>query len=175
MTASPRELLVIEDNAGDARLLREMINGQGAHNTRVAHVTTMAAAEAHLAAHAVDVILLDLGLDDAKGLEALRRARAAAPRVPLMVLTGLDDEALAAEALQQGAQDYLVKGQIETRTLLRALRNAVERKAMEEALFVERDRAQVTLNSIADAVASINLAGKLTAGRSKSRPLLMRA
>ena len=94
-----------------------------------------------------DIILLDLGLPDAQGLGAVRRARAAAPRVPLVVLTGLDDESLAAQALQEGAQDYLVKGQIETRGLLRALRYAVERKIMEEALFVEKERAQVTLNS----------------------------
>ena len=81
-----------------------------------------------------DVILLDLGLPDAQGLGAVRRAHAAAPRIPLVVLTGMDDDSLAAQALQEGAQDYLVKGQIETRGLLRALRYAVERKDMEEAL-----------------------------------------
>ena len=88
-------------------------------------------AEKHLAKHAVDIILLDLGLPDAEGLEAIRRARAAAPRIPLVVLTGLDDESLAAQALQKGAQDYLIKGQIETRGLLRALRYAIERKRLE--------------------------------------------
>ena len=62
----------------------------------------------------VDIILLDLGLPDAQGLGAVRRAHVAAPRIPLVVLTGLDDESLAAQALQEGAQDYLVKGQIET-------------------------------------------------------------
>ena len=109
-------------------------------------------AEKHLAERAIDIILLDLGLPDAQGLGAVRRARAAAPRIPLVVLTGLDDESLAAQALQEGAQDYLIKGQIEARGLLRALRYAVERKNMEEALFVEKERAQVTLNSIGDAV-----------------------
>ena len=90
-------------------------------------------AETHLAAHAVDIILLDLSLPDAQGSEAIRRAHAAAPHVPLVVLTGLDDESLAVHALQQGAQDYLIKGQIETRGLLRALRYAIERKTMESA------------------------------------------
>jgi diguanylate cyclase (GGDEF)-like protein len=93
----------------------------------------MSAAETHLAEHAVDIILLDLGLPDAQGLEAIQRAHAAAPGVPLVVLTGLDDELLAVQALQQGAQDYLIKGQIETRGLLRALRYAIERKTMESA------------------------------------------
>ena len=120
----------------------------------------MGEAEEHLAEHAVDIILLDLGLPDAQGLEAVRRAHAAAPRVPLVVLTGLDDESLAAQALQEGAQDYLIKGQIETRGLLRALRYAIERKIMEEALFVEKERAQVTLNSIGDAVVCTDIAGQ---------------
>jgi diguanylate cyclase (GGDEF)-like protein/PAS domain S-box-containing protein len=155
-------LLIIEDNPGDVRLLREMINDQGAHNTKLLHVESMAAAEAHLAGHVVDIILLDLGLGDAEGLEAVRRAHAAAPRVPLVVLTGMDDEHLAAQALKQGAQDYLIKGQIETRGLMRALRYAVERKAMEEALFIEKERAEVTLNCIADAVACSDSFGNVS-------------
>ena len=107
------ELLLVEDNPGDARLLREMLNEQGTHNTELTHVQYMSDAEKHLAEHTVDIILLDLGLPDAQGLEAVRRARTAAPRVPLVVLTGLDDESLAAQALQEGAQDYLIKGQID--------------------------------------------------------------
>ena len=82
--------------------------------------------------NAVDIILLDLGLPDAQGLGAIRRAHAAAPRVPLVVLTGLDDKSLAEQALQEGAQDYLIKGQIEARGLLRALRYATERKRLEQ-------------------------------------------
>jgi len=82
--------------------------------------------------------------------------------VPLVVLTGMDDEALASQALQEGAQDYLIKGQIEARGLLRSLRYAVERKAMEEALFVEKERAQVTLNCIGDAVVCTDISGNIT-------------
>jgi diguanylate cyclase (GGDEF)-like protein len=128
-----KTLLLVEDNLGDARLLREMLNGQNSLNIQSKQLETMTAAEAHLAKHAVDIILLDLGLPDAQGLEAIRRAHAAAPGVPLVVLTGLDDESLAVQALQLGAQDYLIKGQIETRGLLRALRYAIERKTMESA------------------------------------------
>jgi PAS domain S-box-containing protein len=155
-------LLLIEDNPGDARLLREMFNEQGLHDTELIHVECMSVAEGHLSASSTDIILLDLGLPDAQGLEAVRRAHSAAPRVPLVVLTGLDDESVAAQALQEGAQDYLLKGQIEARGLLRALRYAIERKSMEEALFVEKERAQVTLNSIADAVACTDSSGKIT-------------
>jgi diguanylate cyclase (GGDEF)-like protein/PAS domain S-box-containing protein len=159
-------VLLIEDNPGDARLLREMFNEQGSRSTELTIVQSMSDAEKHLAGHAVDIVLLDLGLPDAQGLAAVRRAHAAAPRVPLVVLTGLDDESLAAQALQEGAQDYLVKSQIDTygttRGLLRALRYAIERKSLEDALFVEKERAQVTLNCIGDAVACTDISGNLT-------------
>ncbi len=86
----------------------------------------------------------------------------AAPRSPLVVLTGLDDESLAAQSLHEGAQDYLIKGQIETRGLLRSLRYAIERNLMDEALTAEKDRAQVTLNCIGDAVVCTDMRGKIT-------------
>jgi diguanylate cyclase (GGDEF)-like protein/PAS domain S-box-containing protein len=159
---SMKILLLVEDNPGDARLLREMLNEQGPHETEMTHVDRLSAAEKHLEENNVDIILLDLGLPDAHGLSALRRAHALAPRVPLVVLTGMDDELLAAQALQEGAQDYLIKGQIEARGLLRALRYAIERKAMEEALFIEKERAQVTLNCIGDAVACTDSSGNIT-------------
>jgi diguanylate cyclase (GGDEF)-like protein/PAS domain S-box-containing protein len=155
-------LLLVEDNPGDARLLREMFQEQGSHNTELTHVERISEAEKHLAEHAFDIIVLDLGLPDAQGLGAVRRAHAAAPRIPLVVLTGMDDESLATQALQEGAQDYLIKGQIDARGLLRALRYAIERKAMEEALFVEKERAQVTLNSIGDAVVCTDISGNIT-------------
>jgi signal transduction histidine kinase len=127
-------LLLVEDNPGDARLVREMCREQGLPTDALIHADSLSEAEACLADHEVDLILLDLGLPDARGLDALRRAHAAAPRVPLVVLTGLDDEAVAVQALQQGAQDYLIKGQLETRGLMRALRYAIERKNMEEEI-----------------------------------------
>jgi len=157
-----KRLLLVEDNPGDARLLREMLNDQSSCNAALTCVESMGAAEKHLAEHTVDIILLDLGLPDAEGLIALRRAHAAAPRVSLVVLTGRDDELLSSQALKEGAQDYLIKGQIETRGLLRALRYAVERKTMEEALFVEKERAQVTLDCIGDAVACTDISGNIT-------------
>ncbi|HEY0794994.1 MAG TPA: histidine kinase dimerization/phosphoacceptor domain -containing protein [Acidisarcina sp.] len=134
-------LLLVEDNPGDARLLREMLNEPGSHYFQLTQVESMKEAEEHLARNAVDIILLDLGLPDAHGLVALHRAHTAAPRVPLVVLTGNDDENIASQALQLGAQDFLIKGDISTRALLRALRYAVERKSMEEALLDEKERA----------------------------------
>jgi diguanylate cyclase (GGDEF)-like protein/PAS domain S-box-containing protein len=159
---SIKVLLLVEDNLGDARLLREMFNEQGAHNTELIHVECVSEAEKYLESGAVDIIVLDLGLPDAQGMGAVRRTHVAAPRVPLVVLTGLDDELVAAEALQEGAQDYLIKGQIDARGLLRSLRYAVERKVAEEALFLEKERAQVTLNSIGDAVVCTDISGNIS-------------
>jgi signal transduction histidine kinase len=126
-----KTLLIIEDNPGDARLLREMLSGDSKRHTELIYAESMSQAETHLSGNGVDLILLDLGLPDAQGLAAIRRTRAAAPSVPLVVLTGMDDEELATQSLQEGAQDYLIKGQIESRTLLRALRYAAERKRLE--------------------------------------------
>ena len=155
-------LLLVEDNPLDARLLREMFTEQGSHDTDFAHVESMGEAEKLLSERTFDIILVDLGLPDTQGLGAVRRAHAAAPHLPLVVLTGLDDETLAAQALQEGAQDYLIKGQIDARSLKRALRYAIERKFMEEALFAEKERAQVTLNCIGDAVVCTDISGNLT-------------
>jgi signal transduction histidine kinase len=127
-----KKVLLVEDNPGDARLLREMLREESPLDIGLTCVGFMAEAERLLVSHVFDIVLLDLGLPDAQGLAAVRRARAAAPAIPLVVLTGMDDEALAAHCLQEGAQDYLVKGQIDTRGMLRALRYAGERKRLEQ-------------------------------------------
>lgn len=126
------KLLIIEDNSDFARLLHEMLRRNKTHQIESAFATTMGAAEEYLAQNTTDTILLDLGLPDAQGLAALRRARAAAPNTPLVVLTGTDDEQLATFCLQEGAQDYLIKGEIEGKSLLRALHYAKERKRLEQ-------------------------------------------
>jgi diguanylate cyclase (GGDEF)-like protein/PAS domain S-box-containing protein len=156
------KILLIEDNAGDARLMREMLSEPASCKYDLTHHVSMKKAISHLVANPVELLLIDLGLPDASGLGAVRQAHAAAPHLPLVVLTGLDDELLAAQALQEGAQDYLIKGQIETRGLLRALRYAIERKIMEGALFAEKERAQVALKSIGDAVICTDISGNIT-------------
>jgi len=159
-------VLLVEDNPGDARLLREMFNEQGSADAQLTHVECMGDAETYLAEHPVDIVLLDLGLPDARGLETVRRARRGAPHAALVVLTGLDDESLAAQSLREGAQDYLVKQPDHIygglHGLLRALRYAVERQALKEALFAEKERAQVALNSIGDAVICTDISGNVT-------------
>src|SRR5579862_1412190 len=98
--ATIKSLLLVEDNPGDARLLREMIyEGPGSADTQLTHVESLRHAEQYLSEREVDIVLLDLGLPDANGIQVVRRAQAVAPRIPLVVLTGSDDESMAAEAL----------------------------------------------------------------------------
>jgi signal transduction histidine kinase len=131
VTEKALQVLLVEDNAGDVRLLREMFGKERADSFELTHFLRMSEAEVHLAKGGTDIVLLDMGLPDGHGLDTVRRAHAAAPGVPMIVLTGLDDEALAAEAMKEGAQDYLIKGQIENRALPRALRHAIERHRMQ--------------------------------------------
>jgi PAS domain S-box-containing protein len=155
-------LLLIDDDPEFATLLRGQIDHLDWADTELTLVGSLADGERQLAARSFDIILLDPGLPDSAGIESVRRTHAAAPHLPLVVLSGRDDESLALRALQEGAQDYLVKGQINAQGLLRFLRYAVERNALEDALFAERERAQVTLNSIGDAVACTDPQGGIT-------------
>ncbi|HUE79316.1 MAG TPA: response regulator [Sphingomicrobium sp.] len=148
--ANMTALLVVEDSPGDARLLREMLDEDKRKSTVMTHVTTMTEAERHLADNVVDVVLLDLGLPDAEGLEAVSRAQAAAPAVPLVVLSGMDDDRLAVEAVHNGAQDYLVKGQIDSRSLLRAIHYAIERKSLQTAALALSAKADIACAEAVD-------------------------
>jgi signal transduction histidine kinase len=143
MTPKALQILLVEDNAGDARLIREMFSNEKPDGFQLTHLLCMRDAEIHLATGGVDIVLLDMGLPDEHGLDTVRRTHAAAPDIPMIVLTGLDDEALASEAMKEGAQDYLIKGQIENRALPRALRHAIERHRMQtEADLVRTHQLQ---------------------------------
>ncbi len=138
MNSQPIRVLLIEDNPGDARLLSESLKQPGSVKTDLAHFGCLTDALDHLAANTPNIVLLDLGLPDAEGLAAVRQVHAVAPSIPLVVLTGLDDESLAIQALQEGAQDYLIKGQIDSHALIRAIRYAIERQRMQ----VETDQVR---------------------------------
>jgi diguanylate cyclase (GGDEF)-like protein/PAS domain S-box-containing protein len=154
-------VLLVEDNPGDVCLLREMIDKPGVRMIELSHVGRISDMNKHLATDSVEVVMLDLGLPDAQGLEAVRDAHSIAPQIPLIVLTGLDDEILAAQALKEGAQAYLVKGQITGRGVHRAIRYAIERKSIEETLFAEQERARIILDSVGDAVISVDISGNV--------------
>src|SRR6185312_1085415 len=107
-------------------------------------------------------ILVDLFLPDSQGIETFERLFNAAPQTPILVLSAAQDEDLAKLAVLQGAQDYLLKDRLDSYLLPKALRSMVGRAANAEALFEEKERAQVTLNSIGDAVMSSDVWGRVT-------------
>ena len=120
----------MEDNPGDARLLRAYLAEADAASFQLTHEERLSAAIERLAADSFDVVLLDLSLPDSHGLDTLRRAHAATPSTPIVVLTGYDDETQAVRAVVEGAQDYLVKGNVDSNLLVRSMRYAVERQRM---------------------------------------------
>ena len=157
-----KTVLLIENDAEEARLIGKMFGYQGSYSFELTHVETIADAEAHLAGCSVGVVLLDIDCLAAPGVEAVLRIHAAAHGASIVLLTNQKDESIALHAMKSGVQDYLIKGQIEPHELMRALRNSVARKILEETLFNERNRAQITLDSIGDAVICTDQAGNVT-------------
>ena len=155
MKDKPLQVLLVEDSAGDARLLREMFRTENTESFVLTHVDRMSSAITHLQKGVFDIVLLDMGLPDGHGLDTVRRAHAAAPDIPLIVLTGMDDEVMATQAMKEGAQDYLVKGQIENRALPRALRYAIERHRMlAETELLRKQQLQLKDNDVTTAQAT---------------------
>lgn len=128
-------ILQVEDNPGDARLIREALLESGFVHHQLYQVGTLAAALAIIDDRAVDVVLLDLGLPDSHGLESVHQICAAAPDLPVVVLTGLDDTTKALESVQSGVQDYLVKGFFDPELLARTIKYAIERKRWTRDLY----------------------------------------
>lgn len=145
-TTTPLRLLLVEDNPGDARLMGELLKQAAGHGLVVAlqHAATLAAGIEHLRAGPVDLVLLDLGLPESQGLQTLERLRALVSPLPTVIVqSGLDDEDVAVQALQAGAQDYLLKGRVDAPTLARAIRYALGRHQAELAhqQVMEHERA----------------------------------
>ena len=141
-------ILMVEDNPGDVRLLREHLVGNRSVTEvfHVVHVERLALALQSLDEGAFEVVLLDLSLPDSQGIGTLTKITSARPGMPIVVLTSLDDEILGLQLLQRGAQDYLVKGEVTGSLLRRSLRYAVERKRAE----VELRTSEVFLESIVE-------------------------
>jgi two-component system, sensor histidine kinase and response regulator len=157
MSSVPINVLLIEDNPGDARLLRELLQETGSSQFELVHADRFSEALTWLSQRRFDVVLLDLSLPDAHGLETISRLGSQAEGTPIVILTGLNDEEIAIRALQQGAQDYLVKGHADGQLLARALRYSIQRHKAEESLKA-RNRELMVLRKISEAIlASLDL------------------
>uniref|UniRef100_A0A7C4GH88 histidine kinase n=1 Tax=candidate division WOR-3 bacterium TaxID=2052148 RepID=A0A7C4GH88_UNCW3 len=147
MGVSTANVLLVEDNPGDARLVRWMLAQASSVEFRVTEAERLSRALELIATTRFAVILLDLSLPDSSGIETVRRVSAVADETPIVVMTGCDDETTALTALQEGAQDYMVKGQTDERGLARSLRYAIERERMRQEL----QRANATLAAVISA------------------------
>jgi diguanylate cyclase (GGDEF)-like protein/PAS domain S-box-containing protein len=165
---SQRTILLIQEDVSDAEFVREALKSSSDGSFRVEWVRSCSdgldrlAREGKKGQNHIAAVLVDLLLPDSQGIETFARLFRAVPHTPILVLSTLQDEAIAKLAVQQGAQDYLLKDRLDHYLSPKALGSMVERAANAEALFDEKERAQVTLNSIGDAVMSTDAWGQVT-------------
>lgn len=133
------KVLLIEDNPGDVRLIQEMLAESGNESFDLEHVDQLAVGLERISQGGVGVVLVDLSLPDSHGLATFTKVRAHAPHLPILVMSGLDNETVAVNAVHAGAQDYLVKGHVDSYSLVRAMRYAVERKRLSDDLAHHAD------------------------------------
>lgn len=147
MTSGNFNILLIEDNPDDAELIKAMFDDTPGSVATFTHAERLSSGLSRIDSGSFDVILLDLGLPDSQGLDTLRAVRSRVPSMPLLLLTGIDDEELGSAAVDMGAQDYLVKGQIDAPLLFRAVRYSIQRKKIEETVRKGKDLSEA-LNNI---------------------------
>lgn len=172
MSDRPIRVLLLEDNPGDARLIREMLNEAGPSLFELVHLQRLSEGLQRLGEEAFDVLLLDLGLPDSQGLDTFFTVHSQVPGVPIVVLTGLGDETSAIKAVREGAQDYLVKGQVNSNLLVRSIRYALERhrllKEVEQAWLQEQDQLRA-LSLVDELTGLYNRRGFLTLAHQQSK------
>src|SRR5487761_1012776 len=154
-------ILLIEANPADARMVRESLTAAGS-GFNVVCVIRLSSALARLRQGGAQAVLLDLVLPDSQGVETFDEVFSAAPRVPILILSGAETEDLAKEAVLRGARDYFLKGQLDGYRLRWALRGVIDRRSPGGSANAERELAQVTLNSIGDGVLCTDVSGNVS-------------
>ncbi len=150
------QVLIIEDNEEHALLLERLLESAGERYFRSHLAPTLADGLAILKNEAIDLVLLDLGLPDSDGQATFRAVSKAVPHVPIVILSGTGDVTLALEMVQSGAQDYLVKGQVDNHTLLRSVQYAIERKRAQAALQQAREQLEARVAERTSALVETN-------------------
>ncbi|MBA3868960.1 MAG: response regulator [Anaerolineae bacterium] len=150
MTDKPISVLLIEDNPGDARLIREQLRDAAESTFELNIVSNLEEGLNGLSQHSYNILLLDLSLPDSFGLDTLKTVRAVNQDVPIVVLTGFDDQMLGVQALQMGAQDYLLKNDSHPKLLSRTIRYAIERHNIEAALRQSQEEYRSLINDVFD-------------------------
>jgi len=156
-------ILLIQNDPSAAGRIATSLAATGAGLFEVEWVRQISQGLQRLKRKGIAAILLDLSLPDSEGIATFEQLFAASPDIPILILAGnVASEVLAKEAVSLGAQDYLVAAHLDTYSLQRALQNAIDRRGIEDALYAEKERAVVTLNSIGDAVLCTDISGCIT-------------
>lgn len=156
------KILLLEDNPGDIRLVQESALNQDSIHVEWTVANRLGNALAQIQNTTFDLILLDLSLPDSQGIETFSRLQTLAPDLPIVILTGTDDEKLALEAVQKGAQDYLIKGQTPVDLLIRSLQYAIERHQLKQKLtdaqqkLMDAEKLRVLIETAGAAAHEIN-------------------
>lgn len=172
MTPVAPSVLVVEGNPADAKLLQGMLAASGDPGLILRPCRRLADAMEAIKEGATDCVLLDLPLPDVDGLGGIHRLRDAFPELPVVILTGLDNEEVALEALSAGAQDYLVKGSIDGAILTRTVRYAIQRKSAENKLATLGRSNEIILNSAGEGICGLDAAGVVTFANPAAADLL---
>jgi len=154
-------VLIITADTADAKELEAVLSNAREGPFAVESVAKLADGLERLQAGGVDAIMVDLALPDSQGIETFDKLFALAPHTPILTLNAVDDAMLATNAVQHGSQGYLSKGHYGSELVPQSVRNIIQRKAVEEALYIEKTRAEITLNSISDAVIGTDMAGNI--------------
>jgi DNA-binding NarL/FixJ family response regulator len=155
------QVLIISGCSSDIKTLTEALTLAKDGPFSIETAAMLSDGMKRLAQGGIDIILVDLALPDSHGLDTFDRLFAVARHTPIMILCKLEDEADALDAVQRGAQGYLSKGYFTSYLVPQALRNIIQRKVVEEGLYVAQARAEITLNSIGDAVVSTDMRGNV--------------
>lgn len=154
-------VLIMTDDAVDAEALRKVLGKAQDGAFVVEWVRQLSEGLARLRAGGIDVIIADLALPDSHGIGTFDQLFIVAPHTPILILSAADDETLTTTSVQRGAQGYLSKGNLDNALVPQTLHNLIRRKAVEETYFLEKERAEITLNSISDAVIGTDIAGNV--------------
>ena len=162
MSRANIDILLIDDDPRHARAFEEALIAFGYAPSNFEWVRTLSSGIERLAHKGVWAVFLNLFLPDSRGLHTLDRLLSVPSIAPIVVLGGVNDEDICKAAMLHGAQDYLLEGHVDSYAFARAIRNIIEREIARQELFAEKERAQVTLNSIGDAVLSTDISGNVT-------------
>jgi PAS domain S-box-containing protein len=156
------KILQVEDDPSQAALLQAVLKSSMRDPYELVCVDRLSSALAQLAGDRIDVVLLDLGLPDSRGMETFTSVKDHAPHSAIIVFTGTNDEQMAVNTLQHGAQDYLVKTEVDRRVLVRAIRYAVERKRVADQLWEYEERTHLIIETARDAFVETDAHGLIT-------------